>query len=326
MNSLTSQRRLYTNRLLPILTAIGLSAMVLPAQAAYEDSCKPPKTNYSQVSCTDVGTLFMAYNQDYQPQALLNQQGKVIASLKGYQSVDAWGFKGDHFAVQKNGKVGYMNTQGKLVIPTIYDRLQDPDNKYDETWANPVTNNRIVVAKNGKYGVIDTNNKTIVPFNNKYEYIDNFSEGMAAVQSKAGKWGFINLEGKEVIAPQFDGLDGSLGGYYGFNEGLVGVFNGKKWGFITKSGKVAVPFLYDEIRPFSEGLAGVRKDNKWGFVNGANKTIIPFQYSDSNIQRLGVNYLGATYFNFVDGQATVATINDNDICINKSNKKVTCQQ
>ena len=325
MANFASLRPLLRTRLLTCVTAFGLSAIVLPAQAAYEDDCKPPKTNYAEVSCTDVSSLFMAYNQDYQPQALLNQQGKLIASLKGYQAVDAWDLKSGYFAVQKNGKVGYMNTQGKLVIPTIYDDLQDPDDKYDETWANSVVSNRIVVAKNGKYGVIDTNNKTIVPFNNKYEYIDSFSEGMAAVQSKAGKWGFINLDGKEVIAPQFDGLDGSLGGYYGFNEGLVGVYNGKKWGFITKTGKVAVPFIYDEIRPFSEGLAGVLKGDKWGFINGANKTIIPFQYSDSNVQRLGVNYLGATYFNFIDGQATVATINDNDICINKSNKKVTCQ-
>lgn len=286
----------------------------------------PPKSNYAEVSCTDVASLFIAYNQNYQPQALLNQQGKVIASLKGYQAVDAWDLKSGYFAVQKNDKVGYMNTQGKLVIPTIYDDLQDPDNKYDETWANSVTNNRIVVAKNGKYGVIDTSNKTILPFNNKYDRIDNYSEGMAAVRSKAGKWGFINLDGKEVIAPQYQALDGNFAGNYGFSQGLIGVYNGKKWGFISKTGKVAVPFIYDEIRPFSEGLAGVLKNGKWGFINGANKTISPFQYSDSNVQRYSVNYMGANYFRFDNGQATVATINDNDICINKSNKKVTCQQ
>lgn len=30
------------NRLLPFITTICLSAMVLPAQAAYEDDCTPP--------------------------------------------------------------------------------------------------------------------------------------------------------------------------------------------------------------------------------------------------------------------------------------------
>lgn len=310
--------------LLPLIASITIAALSLPANAAYEDNCLPPKTSYAEVNCTDVDSIFVAHDKDYQPQALINKQGKVIANLKGYEAVDQWGMTSGFFAVQKNGKVGYMNTQGKLVVPTIYDDLQDPDDKYDETWANSVMDGRIVVRKNGKFGIIDTANKVILPFNNKYGYIDDFSEGMAAVRSKAGKWGFINLNGKEVVAPQYDYLNGNFGGYYGFNEGLVSVAKGEKWGYITKTGKVAVPFIYDEARPFREGLAGVLKNGKWGFVNGANKTIIPFQYADKNVERLSVNYMGANYFIFYDGQAQVASIKGNDVCINKAAKKVAC--
>ena len=312
-------------RLLPLAAALSISAYAIPAQA-YSDDCKPPKTNYSNVSCTSDDNYFVANDDNYQAQALINKQGKVVVSLKGYEGIDQWHVNDSVFAVQKNGKVGYMNTQGKLVVPTIYDVMADPDDKYDETWSEPVENGRILVAKNGKFGIIDTSNKVIMPFTSKYAIVESISEGMAPVMSKAGKWGFINTEGKEVVTPQYDGIDGNFASVYGFAEGLAGMKKGEKWGYITKTGTVAVPFIYDEIRPFSEGLAGVLKGGKWGFINGTNKTMIPFKYSDANVERYSVNYMGANYFTFYEGVAEVATINQKQVCINKSDKKVACRQ
>lgn len=314
---------LLSTRLLPLATALSIGAYALPAQAY--DECQPPKTNYSSVSCTSDNKYYVAYNDNFRPQALINKQGKVVANLQGYQVIDQWGVKDGVFAVMKNDKVGYMNTRGKLVVPTIYDSMQDPNDKYDETWAESPSQNRIVVSKNGKLGIIDTSNKVIMPFTDKYAVVESISEGMVPVMSKSGKWGFVNTDGKEVIAPQYDYTNGHFGGVYGFSQGLAGMKKGDKWGYITKSGKVAVPFVYDEIRPFSEGIAGVLKGGKWGFINGANKTVIPFKYSDSNVERLGVNYLGATYFIFNDGVAEVATINQKQVCINKADKKVACR-
>ena len=313
------------SRLLPLIAALSLTTYALPAQA-YEGECKPPKSNYKEVSCTSDDNYFVANDNNYKPQALLNKQGKVVVSLKGYDAIDQWHVNDGIFAVLKNDKVGYMNTQGKLVVPAIYDSMQDPDDKYDETWAESPSQGRIIVAKGGKLGIIDTSNKVIMPFSNKYSSIESFSEGAAPVMSKAGKWGFIDKEGKEIIAPQYDGTNGHFGGVYGFSEGLAGMEKGGKWGYITKTGKVAIPFVYDEIRPFKEGVAGVLKGNKWGFINGTNKTIIPFKYADSNVERYSSNFMAANYFIFWDGVAEVATINQQTVCINKSDKKVACPQ
>jgi len=52
-----------------------------------------------------------------------------------------------------------MNTKGKLVIPAVYDIMGDPDDKYSETGLEPVLDGRILVPKNGKFGIIDTNTK-----------------------------------------------------------------------------------------------------------------------------------------------------------------------
>ena len=156
----------YTTKLIPLAAVIGTACFALPAQA-YEDDCKPPKSSYAEVDCTTDGNYFIAKDKNYNYQALLNKQGKAVASLKGYDSV-SWTVSDGVLAVMKNDKVGYVSTQGKLVVPTIYDNLIDPDDKYDETWSNDASEGRIVVAKNGKYGIIDTSNKVILPFTSKY--------------------------------------------------------------------------------------------------------------------------------------------------------------
>lgn len=152
-------------KVLAALALVGSISQLALAQD-YDDGCKKPKTSYKNVNCTGKAGLFVAYkgDMDYAPIALFDAQGKKVADLKGFENIDTWNVNHDLIAVQKNGKVGYINTQGKLVIPAIYDDLQDPDDKYDETWANAASKEgTIVVAKNGKYGVIDTKGKTIVP-------------------------------------------------------------------------------------------------------------------------------------------------------------------
>lgn len=303
------------------MLAIGLSSQA----SAYDDDCQPPKTSFSQTQCTADASIFIGMDKNYQPQALLNKQGKVIASLKGFDQVGTWELSEGLLPVTKNGKIGYLNTQGKLVIPTVYDSVGDEDNKYDESWANLVNSGRITVKKNGKFGVIDTQNKTIVPFN-KYAQIDGFFEGRAVVFSaKSQKYGVIDASGKEVVAPIYDQVYGTIADNEGYSEGLLAVQKGKKWGFISKTGKVVIPLVYDDVRPFSEGLAGVMKGKNWGFVDGAHKVAIPFRYADDNVQRLGVNYLGATYFVFNEGIAEVSSKGGETVCINKSAKTVACR-
>jgi hypothetical protein len=47
---------------------------------------------------------------------------------------------------------------------------------------------------------------------------------------------------------------------------LAAVQKDGKWGYIDSSGKVAIPFYFDEALPFSEGCAAVRINKSWGFI------------------------------------------------------------
>src|SRR5207248_6926734 len=82
-----------------------------------------------------------------------------------------------------------------------------------------------------------------------------------------GKSGYINLQGKMVIAPTFNFA-------WGFSEGLASVWTGdpnnSRAGYIDGEGKFIITprFLY--ARAFHEGLAAVELNiGEWAFVNKA---------------------------------------------------------
>lgn len=268
------------------------------------------------------------------PTSITNQENQKTIYLEGYDKVDdyEWTWEDGIFAVLKDDKVGYMNIDGQLVVPTIYDNLIDANNDYDETWSNAMYEGHVVVKKDGRYGIIDKQNNTILPFDNNYQFIGTLKEGRAPVLlsagvANAGKWGFIDKNGKQVIAPEYNDVNKSVVRPYGFFQGFTGVKKGNKWGYINTSGHVIMPFIYDAVRPFGGGLAGVRQGDKWGFIDSANNIVIPFQYLESNVKRNQDNYMGANYFDFFDSElAQVPTSNGKIACINKSGKDVSCSE
>ncbi len=212
--------------------------------------------------------------------------------------------------VSCNMKKGFMNTSGEIVVPCKYEDVK------------PFSESLAGVCKGGKWGYIDKLGKEIVPC--KYDGAASFSEGLACVR-KNGKRGYIDKLGKEVVSCKYDVifyghicLDSSFSVFSSsFSEGLACVMkedNGRKFGFIDKSGKEVIscnydwaypfsesvawvlnsggelfglidksgneilPYQYKYVTTFSEGLAGVSKGDKWGYIDKSGKEVIPCIY------------------------------------------------
>jgi hypothetical protein len=60
-----------------------------------------------------------------------------------------------------------------------------------------------------------------------------------------------------------------------FAEGLAAVATGGKVGFIDKNGRIVIPQRYDSALRFSQGLAAVQIGGKWGFIDKTGKMVIP---------------------------------------------------
>lgn len=290
---------------------------VIPsAQAA---SCKIPKSYYKNVSCTASSGYFLAVKDFGAPVALIDKQGKSLVDLTRYQKVDADKISAGLLPVMRNSHVGYLNMQGREVIPVMYDVLND-----GQGWARPVSEGRIVVKQGGHYGVIDTANRTIVPFSAAISDIDDYRGGMARVRkNKAISWldkeGNIKNANTQSTNTQNTGVkkdnsksnDGKSAKNSRANDrpaasksevtpsaranstqknsasipinrftSLQPRQQDGRWGFVDDNNVTMITYSFDEVRPFSEGLAGVRIDAEWGFINLGGELVIPFNFKD----------------------------------------------
>ncbi len=117
-----------------------LGVLSVPAYA-----CQVPKSYYSNVFCTASSDYFLALKDSGQPVALIDKRGKRVADLSRYNGIDVSKFKDGLIPVQRRGKVGYINTSGREVIPAVYDVIAG--DSQTKGWSRAVSNNRIVVKK-----------------------------------------------------------------------------------------------------------------------------------------------------------------------------------
>lgn len=316
-----------TNQRLYLAVGVLLSTMFLvpSAQAA---SCKIPKSYYKNVSCTSSRGHFLAIKDFGAPVAIIDSKGKRVVDLSRYQQVDANKISEGLLPVLRNGRVGYLNMQGREVVPTMYDMIKE-----GQSWARPVSEGRIVVKRNGNYGVVNTGNQTIVSFSSTISGIDDYKGGVARVRkNKAVSW--LDKSGNPTTDPNSkNDHDGILQAPN--NESMIlarpALFTtlqphqqDGRWGFVDENNVTMITYSFDEVRPFSEGMAGVRVDSKWGFVNLGGELVVPFRFENSGVQAED-NYNGAASFVFTDGKAWVGNLqNGRKLCINKEGTNVSC--
>jgi hypothetical protein len=198
-----------------------------------------------------------------------------------------------------NTYYGYVNEQGKEIVPPIYDGAED------------ALDGTICVTLNNKYGFYNKDGKQIVA--PKYDFVPIWEDIEWGELESFFRNGYVicylneqacalSLGGNEVIPL---GKYKDIGWYP--SEGFFIVEN-DKMGFADKTGNVAIPLIYDYVYGFCEGVACVKLNEKWGFIDKTGKTIIPFKYDDINV----FNFDGC----FEEGFLNV-TLNGKEIKIDK---------
>lgn len=178
---------------------------------------------------------------------------------EGYHSI--YGFNEGYAVVERNKSFGLINEEGELVIPLVYANLSDvvegtltyqneqgqgygllrPDGK-ELTSAKysqllPQNEGRIAYfdASLKAWGFMDSSLKVVIKprFSQINSYAEDytqlpFNEGLANV-AMAGRWGFIDRQGKEVIPFDYSFADA-------FKDGKARVAQSGKFFYIDKSG------------------------------------------------------------------------------------------
>ncbi|AEA45642.1 WG repeat-containing protein [Fluviicola taffensis] len=218
--------------------------LIIPAQ---HEKCHPFSSNGYAV-------VFNAKARQYQFIDMDNKQ--LVAEQPKFAIKDGLGFAVSGFQdglallQLENRKWGYMNAEGKMVIPAIYDDGND-------------FNGGFAAVKKGKEFLVI--NKSGVEKAIEVPAIDvrDFSEGLAPIKIADNKMGFINEDGKIAIQPQFEGV-----GYFKNGIAWAKTFD-KKVGYIDKSGKWVIEPQFEAAKDFDKvsGLARVKKSEKWCYVN-----------------------------------------------------------
>lgn len=115
----------------------------------------------------------------------------------------------------------------------------------------------------------------------KYDKIGKFNKGIALVH-KNGLVGVINVEGKEIIKPEYERISGfgDDGISYTYKNGLVGL--------ISKEGQVIINNEYDYIGHFKDGYATIRKNGLTGIVDKNGKIVVDIKYERLTCEPGGV--------------------------------------
>ena len=114
------------------------------------------------------------------------------------------------------------------------------------------------------WGYVNLKGELIIPA--QYAKCYKFSrEGFAPIYDTEKKqYYFINLKG-ETLNTEVQGfklIDGFGLDINGFQDGLVPVRVGEKWGYLNTSGKLAIPAVYDKVSEFNSDRAVVEKLGK----------------------------------------------------------------
>ena len=183
----------------------------------------------------------------------------TIALMIGIFSVAGFAQKKDDkgmplFWIREDGKYGYIDKAGKVVIAPQYENTMG----FSEGLA--------ATKKDGKYGYIDTKGKWVIK--PQFDFTYKFSDGLAMV--RIGKqYAWIDKTGKTVIQPlDYDEVA------QGFSEGRLAVKKDGKWGYIDKAGRTIAENKFKKASTFNGGVAQVETDDGMHhWINAEGKII-----------------------------------------------------
>ena len=154
-----------------------LLSMLVPVMCVWGNNRKQVEEHTSSV--------IIAVNEVHGGGYFVDSKGKRLFD-KQFEGVGP--FSEGLARVKQNGKWGYVNLKGEVVIPCVYDWGLADRAEFSEGLA--------CVRKNWRYGYINAEGEQVIPC--IYDEADQFSEGHALVKQHK-KYGFVNVKGEEVI-------------------------------------------------------------------------------------------------------------------------------
>ena len=190
----------------------------------------------------------------------------------------------EYFTVYSSNKWGVINQEGNIVIePSYQEMIIIPDKTKDIFICmyniNEETGEYETKALNSKNEEIFTDYEQIEILENS-DKNDNiwFEEGILRVK-KNGKYGLIDLEGKEILPCEYE----EITTLDGIENSLILTKDGKK-GLANDKGSIIIEPLYKEIinlgETYKEGYITIDEQGKYGLISTTKKQILENKFDE----------------------------------------------
>ena len=188
------------------------------------------------------------------------------------------------YRFEQNGKAGYIDQSGKVVIPPRSDLAPGAEFRQG------------VAPLKGQAGRFLDRKGNVVAMPPPVQSSDSEPQVRFNEQGACRQVGECGLKlGCDFTLVNGDGRKLSNEVYQNalpFHEGLAAVEKRGQWGFIDETGKVVVPLHFADARSFSGGLARVRltDEGSWAYIDHSGKMAIApwFEFADDFVEGLAL--------------------------------------
>lgn len=200
---------------------------------------------------------------------LIDLDGKTIVECE-YDNIYTLKSVTESFVVEKDGKLGLINSKGQTVVDIKYSKIEVLKEGYKDAY--------LVADENGAYGVVSISGSKLLE--NQYEEIKYLSSNEIFAVKEAEVWKLVNTKG--------EALQTSDGEEFVFTKGdNVIVKKDGKYGIETLAGESVIPNEYDDLSYAFSIYYIAKKDDKYGIINVNNETIKEFEYENMYVVEEG---------------------------------------
>lgn len=190
----------------------------------------------------------------------------------------------NYYTVFSNGNWGVINSKGDIIIEPSYPEMIMIPNKskpvfvctYDVNYADGSYKTKVVNEKNEELFTGYESKTTIINYdsNKKIWYDEN-----AIIAKKDGKFGLLNLDGKEILPCEYE----SIIALKGIKNSILVKKDGK-FGIVNSDGTVIVPAEYISVsaltNDYKNGFLIKNLENKFGIIKSDGQIALECKYDD----------------------------------------------
>lgn len=192
---------------------------------------------------------------------LINLDGKELLACT-YDAIDVIQNTKSVYITTLNSQKGLVDNKGNIIIDNKYSEITSLTEKYE--------NGFIVKNAQGKYGIINYD-KTI-GLEEIYDDIKNIYGNSMYVVKEANAWKIVNNAGETFLENKFEDVKEIN------KENIIVKINGK-YGVVNLQSEEQIPASYDDLSYAFSNYYIAKKDGNYGIITNSNETALDFNYT-----------------------------------------------